>query len=602
MLRPKLNISRLLLLRMAMIIVCYAITISCNGQHKKLVLVDNGKSDYKIIIPANASEIEKKAGNELQKYLQQIGGVKLPVSGDQAPPGGNEILIGKTNRTNGVNYNQLADDGLLIQTDKHNLILTGGNRKGVLYSVYTFLEDYLGCRKYTSTVSYIPNLTKIEIPSNIHEQEIPSFQYRSVLSTDALDNDYADWHKINYFFEGWGFSAHSFKTLLPPDKYFKDHPEYFALYKGKRVPDAPCLSNPDILQIMVDNLRHEMSTRTPRKYWSVSQNDNGIYCGCDLCTKVYNEEKTQQGTIIRFVNKVADQFPDKIISTLAYQYSVRPPHITRPNKNVLIILATIDAPRNKPIGTDAPVATYRQYITDWGNICNKDQLFIWDYMVQFTGAWAPYPNLYSMQPNIQFFQDNNAGSVLEQGIGDMESEFSGLRSYIACKLLWDSKLNFDDLLDDFLTGYYGKNAAGPIRSYIDAIQAELVAHNRIEMRAHTQPSTAAASYLSLDNIRKYLDIMEPAVKKSKGTAYYDRVLKVILPLHFAQLDITKNTLLGNNRKMAANAASVNTSDAATKEDLDNFVDECNKLGIKYLSEDKKSVADYYTNYKTQLGN
>jgi hypothetical protein len=134
------------------------------------------------------------------------------------------------------------------------------------------------------------------------------------------------------------------------------------------------------------------------------------------------------------------------------------------------------------------------------------------------------------------------------------------------------------------------------------MQAQLVAHNRLEMRAHTQPSTAAASYLSLDNIKKYLDIMEPALEKSKGTVYYDRVLKVILPLHFAQLDITKNTLLGNNNKVAANAARANTSDAATKGDLDNFVDECNKLGIKYLTEDKKSVADYYNNYKTQLGN
>ena len=29
-------------------------------------------------------------------------------------------------------------------------MITGGTEKGVLYGVYTFLEKYLGCRKYSS--------------------------------------------------------------------------------------------------------------------------------------------------------------------------------------------------------------------------------------------------------------------------------------------------------------------------------------------------------------------------------------------------------------------------------------------------------------------
>ena len=29
------------------------------------------------------------------------------------------------------------------------LIIAGGNEKGTLYGVYTFLEEYLGCRMYS---------------------------------------------------------------------------------------------------------------------------------------------------------------------------------------------------------------------------------------------------------------------------------------------------------------------------------------------------------------------------------------------------------------------------------------------------------------------
>ena len=55
------------------------------------------------------------------------------------------------------------------------------------------------------------------------------------------------------------------------------------------------------------------------------------------------------GSFLTFVNKVAERFPDKIISTLAYQYTRVPPKDLLPGKNVNIMLCNIESPRNVSI-------------------------------------------------------------------------------------------------------------------------------------------------------------------------------------------------------------------------------------------------------------
>jgi len=57
--------------------------------------------------------------------------------------------------------------------------------------------------------------------------------------------------------------------------------------------------------------------------------------------------------------------PDKVISTLAYQYSRRAPAGIKPEPNVNIMLCTIECNRSRPIETDPANASFRQDIRDW---------------------------------------------------------------------------------------------------------------------------------------------------------------------------------------------------------------------------------------------
>ncbi|MDP1974138.1 MAG: DUF4838 domain-containing protein, partial [Sediminibacterium sp.] len=176
---------------------------------------------------------------------------------------------------------------------------------------------------------------------------------------------------------------------------------YFALMGNKRIIDQLCLTNPDVYDLTVKTLKEEMTKQPEKKLWSVSQGDNFSYCQCDACAKIIADEASAAGPIIHFVNKVAAQFPDKIISTLAYQYSRKAPKHIKPANNVQIMLCTIELNRSKAIENDSLSVSFLKDITDWGKI--SQNIYLWDYTVNFSHHITPFPNLHTLQKNIQFF-------------------------------------------------------------------------------------------------------------------------------------------------------------------------------------------------------
>ncbi|RYG46243.1 MAG: hypothetical protein EOO01_16470, partial [Chitinophagaceae bacterium] len=111
-------------------------TLWCvTARAQEITLVNNGKSAYSIVMPEKASAIEVQAAKTLQDYLYRITGVTLPTSFDNAQETSAEILIGNVKRqqTKNIPYASFKQDGLLIRTVDKKLIITGGNKKGVLY-------------------------------------------------------------------------------------------------------------------------------------------------------------------------------------------------------------------------------------------------------------------------------------------------------------------------------------------------------------------------------------------------------------------------------------------------------------------------------------
>jgi len=562
---------------------------------EQIVLADNNTSRYTIIIPAHATTYEQKAATVLQNYLMQISGAALPIITAAKHRSSYEIVLGQNERLDelntGINYQVLKEDGFAIKTDSSKLIIAGGNEKGTLYGVYSFLEKYLGCRMYTPTVKVIPSNSHITLPK-INDQQVPVIGFRDTHYRATWDAEYTDWHKLDHAPDGertdWGMWVHTFNELVPPQAYYQAHPEYFAMVKGQRLPTQLCLANPAVLEITVQNLRKKIAQNPTAKYWSVSQNDNRDYCTCDLCRAQDSIEGSPSGSIISFVNKVAGQFPNKMISTLAYEYGRHAPKTLKPRDNVNIMLCSIEAYRDKPLVQDTASAEFVKDVKDWGKIA-KD-IIIWDYVIQFNHLLSPFPNFQVLQPNLQFFAENGVNAMFEQGNREVGGEFAALRSYMISKLMWDPYLNADSVMNDFLNGYYG--AAGKrIREYIDKMRDELL-KNKKPLRIFGSPNDASDTYLTPALIAHYNSIFNDAEKMVKDSAILlERVRIARLPLMYATMEQAKKNYTGENGLFVKvnGKWEVRTS---LRNMVDEFTDLCKREGVTQVKEWSTTPEEY----------
>jgi len=566
-----------------------------NKSEQKIILADNESSRYNIIIPKHATPNEIKAATVLQEYLLQISGTALPVITADKRKTSYEIILGQNERldelASPVNYKFLKEDGFVIKTDSLRLIIAGGNEKGTLYGVYSFLEKYLGCRMYSPKVKIVPQQKQVLL-GTIDDRQVPVIGFRDTHYRTTWDAEYTDWHKLDHDPTGartdWGMWVHTFNELVPPQMYYQSHPEYFAMVKGTRLPTQLCLSNPAVLEIAVQNLRKEIAQNPAAKYWSVSQNDNKDYCTCDRCKALDEREGSPSGSIINFTNQVADQFPDKMISTLAYEYGRHAPKTLKPRDNVNIMLCSIEAYRHKPITDDTSSAEFVKDVEDWGKIA-KD-IIVWDYVIQFNHLVSPFPNLHVLQPNIRFFAENGVNAMFEQGNREVGGEFAALRSYLISKLLWDPYLDIDSVMNDFLLGYYG--AAGkPIREYIDMMREELIKGGK-PLRIFGSPNEAALTYLTPVLISKYNQLFDEAEKLVSDSAeILERVRIARLPLMYATMEQAKKNFTGESglfEKVNGNW-EVKTK---IRNMVDEFTDLCKREGVTQVKEWSTSPEEY----------
>ena len=162
--------------------------------------------------------------------------------------------------------------------------------------------------------------------------------------------------------------------------------------------------------ISIDVYKRQLRANPNAKIVSVSQDDSYVinsYCTCEKCSEVNKEERSNSGTLIRFVNAVADaikdEFPDVAVDTLAYQYSIEPPRKTEPRDNVIVRVCTGVCSAHA-IGECSSSGNISTVIRRWAKI--SDRIYIWDYTTDFAEYLCPFPNLNSLQGTVQFFAEN----------------------------------------------------------------------------------------------------------------------------------------------------------------------------------------------------
>jgi len=561
-----------------LITVVFAIHI-LNGQ---IFIVKDGKPSGRIIADQNF-RTDKEAADLLNVFIEKITGTKLPV---ESPSGkfkqGDIIIRGFGSASPSDKSLILKEDGFRLKSDASNLIINGGPGKGSLYGVITLLEDYFGVRYYAAGALNVPETSTLQIPANLNRIENPSFRYRQTQSYNmALDPLYKTWNRLEDPREIFaaGYWVHTFDRLLPSAKFGKTHPEYYSFINGERRPGSAsqwCLTNDDVFEIVSKKIDSIFKANPEQKIISVSQNDgNFTYCQCDKCKKIDDAEGSPAGTLIYFLNKLAARFPDKEFSTLAYLYSMNPPKNIKPLPNVNIMLCNIDCYREVPLTDNASGQHFMKALEGWAKI--SDNIFVWDYGINFDNYVSPFPNFHILQTNMQLFRKNNVNMHFSQIASVKGGDFSELRSYLVSKLLWNVDCNVDSVMQSFLNGYYG--AAGPfLYQYIKIQQGALLGSN-IGLWIYDTPITHKSGMLNPNLIKTYRKLFDDAEKAVRNDSIrLKRVWQQRLTIQYAELEIARTGMMNDIDYI--------------KNELILFRDRARLLDVRSLNERNNTIEEY----------
>ncbi|MBO4884229.1 MAG: DUF4838 domain-containing protein [Clostridia bacterium] len=497
-------------------------------------LASDRKPLVTIVIPSDATEQEKYASEELRNYLDLMTSAVFEIA--SAPFDGPQIALGRAASAFLTPDDGLGEDGFILRTLPEGIAIEGGKR-GVIYGVYELLER-LGCRFFTPECEKVPCRVELVAP-DIDARQVPQLEYRdhNYYFYNACPR-FAVKSRINGHFpqipekfgghQPYTWFVHTFEQLVPTDVYGADHPEYFAMYDGERRVlkhrTQLCLSNPDVLAIATESARAALKAHPGTRIISISQNDVSPGCQCGKCRAIDREEGSAAGTLLRFVNAIAEalepEFPDVVFDTLAYQYTRPVPRITHPRRNVCVRLCSIECCFSHPFescdddrSVALPDGTRSSFIRDlrqWGAF--HDRLYIWDYTTCFAHYAAPFPNWRTLQPNMQAFVKNNVKGVFEQGNSSNRGgvDLNDMRAYIISKLLWDPYCDVKKHIEEFTDYYYG--AAGSfIREYIDTL-CDKAERDDIHVGFNDQTDTPLYSDEMLDRLDAIMARAQQAVQ------------------------------------------------------------------------------------------
>ena len=551
---------------------------------KPLTLAADGKTSFVITTAAEPTVEEQTASQWLSETLEQVTGAKFPIRAATVKDVSTHEIRLRLDST-------MKPEEWRIQTSGESLLLTGGKPRGAIYAICEFLETQVGVERLDPFTEVVPKQPTLTIPAlDRHGQ--PAFPFRFVFTGWPYQNSASQgvngsrwrvWNKEHIYAgpvngdypRAVPDGVHTFGHFISAKEFAKEHPEYFSMdAAGKRMTDDMgnkqlwiqlCVTNPDVRRITLeratqmlrdDEVDAKKTGRAPARMVVLSQNDNtSNLCLCPNCKAISDREGSESGALLDYVNHVAQglksQFPDVVVQTEAYNFTLAPPKTIRPEPNVMIRycdnygLSDMTRPLTDPRNADRLAL-----LDDWAK--SAQQLGIWDYWRTFEphppGLFAPSTNIRAMHRDIQLFRERNVKYVtiecedfMGAGLNDSPQSndlqsFMPLRCWLGMKLLDDPSHELEPLLQTFCRGYYGA-AAKPMRELLEVIEESQsqIRANSSNMRRHVWlESLCDATFFA--NVYRCLDAAARAARDDVASLIHVRRERIIIDSAFLWIE------------------------------------------------------------------
>lgn len=516
-------------------------------------ILQGGQTDYKIVLPADASSLENTAASELSEFFYDATGVRLETVTDDSVTYSEDaryLSIGENALSEAANVSteglELGLSGVYIDTEGKSVFMLGENDYGTLFSVCEFLSQTLNFEVFSENIIRLDeDVTEIPL-MDYRIVDIPDFEYRTpgegYIYNDTTLRNRMRMTEIRDFVKGQGGIFHnSFNYVSASDR--SAHTKWVStggdqLCYTARGDDAE-------YQALVDHVAAAMEdlviANPGIEYFSFQHEDSQNWCSCTECTEMINEYGGAGSvTIVCFLQDVHDAVMawfeteegapykcDFKITFLAYHGTNQPPTSVDENgehstingltlDGLVPYFAETNADYTVALNEGSVNANYASNLAGWSLI--SDEIFFWTYGTNFTAYLTPYNSFDSFQQTFQYAASFvNVISIYNQCQNDnaMPTSWERLKGYLTSKLAWNVDYDVEQLTEEFFEAYFGP-AADTMRSVYDSYRVQAAFQNETTYNGsrsifHAALGTNGETYWPKSLLQSWLDSMNAAL-------------------------------------------------------------------------------------------
>ena len=546
------------------------------------------------------------AAKELQTYLKQATGQTVPVV-QKASGGKTALVLGDcpSARAAGLDVTKLPDEGFRILRKGNCVFIAGQDdpksdpgktgpqyyRRATLSAVYDFLERFAGAGfffpgRYGTVV---PEKKGLFLPEKINVIESPDMVQRRYYSGRAKTYDQklpmqrilAMESQRLRLSETNIYICHGLYFLNLVERFSKTHPEYFSMRAdGSRYSTSKhtqlCYSSGIREEIYQDakayftgkpassrGIKSWNSMVASGKYFCVMPHDGMRWCQCEKCRQICGPGKqtTPEGRqaisnfMFRFTSEIAERLTKEGVEGIITQ-DIYSPYNRVPDfrlaKNVRVQASVNGTVNDKRKDDD-------RMIRDW-NEKTGAKVLCWTYAMGKHMSKS-IPDLPQMMPRTAAKFIRTYRDYLDGVFWEAETDrylFNYLNYYVAAKLMWNTSLDAEKVLDSHYRLMFGKGAP-MVKEVFDGLENcwvnEVIDHTvmddlgpRVQIPGDQELWTKIYSAEKLARFEKLFDQAQRASASDKGAVERIRFIrKQIL-----------DPLLGVQRKFQASQDSLDS--------------------------------------------
>jgi hypothetical protein len=516
------------MLKQYIYIVIIFFSLSSCAQNKVPLYSKEHKIYPKINIPLSAGILVERAANEFNDNFKIITGQSL--------------IIERSNNLN-KNYNYIIlrinptqKDNFCIYKEDKNITIQGVSAQNLAYGVNDFFKKYtpLKFKEKNKEFNEVIAINEIEIPSEFSYCSSPDFEYREPYFSPNFNPNFRGWNKTNYLELEWGIWGHNLSKIL---KSFNLPETAYALVNNKRVQSQFCFTSDSLFKFVNESVGNIYNTDHALDKYMILPNDNEIVCTCNTCKAVGNTKTDAAPAVFNFLNSLARNFEELSFFTTAYVTVKEIPKF-KAAPNVGIFYSTIHIQKGVPIEDTEYFKEFDYDIQRWRKYV--DNVYIWDYAVNFDNYFDIYPSIKVTQKNLKLYKKLGVNGVFMHGSEYSYSAFQELKATLLAKLLWNTDMDIYEEINAYFYENFPKKLAGALTNYYTFIDNSFFL-NKEELGIYSGINKSIKKYLDPKVFFSFYDEFDSNTEKNK---YDKEFLRIATALTFLKLEIMRDYGIG----------------------------------------------------------